>query len=128
MRRAITYLGISMTLSFVSAVLFVIVMSLTLPESDMAHGQMLLADPVVFPVMMLIAGVCGILSWPIFTLLGWRADPLIVTKITGATILCTILVGTPIDPAFGWPGACLTGFFALLYCFFQSRRRLGEQE
>ena len=116
-----------MTLSFVSAILFVIVMTLTLPESDMAHGQMPFNDPLVFPIMILAAGVCGILGWPFFALLGRRADPLVVARITGATVLGTILVGTPVDPAFGWPGACLTGIVALLYCFLRTRKKLGEQ-
>ena len=116
-----------MTLSFASAILFVIVMTLTLPESDMAHGQMPFADPLVFAVMMLVAGVCGILGWPFFAFLGWRTDPLVVAKITGATVLGTILVGTPIDPAFGWPGSCLTGILALLYCFLRYRKQKANK-
>lgn len=115
-----------MTLSFASAILYVIVMALTLPESDMAHGQTLLADPVAFSVMILAAGVCGLLGWPFFLLLGWRADPLVVAKITGATVLATIVLGTPFHPAFGWPGAGLTGIAALIYCFLRFRNKLGE--
>lgn len=128
MKRAITYLGISMTLSLASAILFAIVMTLTLPESDMAQGQMLAADPMVLPVLILAAGVCGLLGWPFFVLFGWRADPFVVAKITGATVLATIILGTPYDPAFGWPGACLTGIVALIYCFLRFRKSSGEQD
>ena len=123
MKRAITYLGVSMTLSSASAILFVIMMTLTLPESDMAHGQVPFADPLVLPVMLLVAGVCGILGWPFFVLLGWRADPLVVTKITGASVLGTVIVGTPINPALGWPGACLAGILALIFCFLRYRKQ-----
>src|SRR5690606_15549894 len=107
-------------------ILFVIVMTMTLPESDMAHGQMPFADPLAFPVMMIAAAVCGLLGWPFFAFFGWRGNPLVVAKTTGATVLATIVVGTPIDPVFGWPGACLTGIAALIYCFLRFRNNHAE--
>jgi hypothetical protein len=128
MNRAFTYLGISLGLSFASAVLFVILMTLTLPESDMAHGQMPFEDPIVFPMMGIGATVIGLLAWPLFLVLGWRSEPFALASITGATVLATIVVGTPLHPALGFPGSCLTGIAALLFCFFRARRKTAAPE
>ena len=122
------YLGISMALSFISAILFVIVLTLTLPESDLAHGDMPFSHPLVFPAMVIWATIFGFSGWPFFYFLGRREDPRVVANITGSVVLGTIIIGTPFHPAFGFPGSCLAGIFALIYCFIRSRNKKCEQD
>lgn len=127
MNRAFTYLTISMGLSFVAGVLFVIMMTLTLPESDMAHGQMPFQDPLVFPVMMIGAGISGMIGWPFFLILGRCCEPATVAKITGTSVILGIVIGTPFHPVFGWPGSYLICLLSLIYCFFRSQAKNEKQ-
>jgi hypothetical protein len=68
MKKALTYLGISMGLSFAFAVTYVVVMTLTLPKADLAHGQTPFQDPLEFPIMSIVAGISGLVAWRHYSL------------------------------------------------------------
>jgi hypothetical protein len=126
-KKIFTYLGISMALSFAFAVTYVIVETLTLPKSDKAYGQAPFEDPLVFPVMFMISGVSGLVAWPLFVWLGWRAPPAEVAKITGISTLGFVLVATPFRASIGWFGSYIVCIGALIYCFIKYRRGNGQQ-
>ena len=71
MKKAFVILTGSIAGAFATAIVFVITLTLTLPESDMAHRQIPFEDPLVFPVMSIFAGISGILVFP-FTYLALR--------------------------------------------------------
>src|SRR6185295_10073957 len=109
----------STALSFVFAVMYVIVMALTLPKADLAHGQAPFADPLVFPIMSIIALVSGLVAWPLFAMLGRRTPPATLAKITGISTLVFIVVVTPFRPRIGWLGSYIVCLGALIYCFLK---------
>jgi uncharacterized BrkB/YihY/UPF0761 family membrane protein len=126
-KKAFTYLGISMALSFVFAVTYVIVMTLTLPKSDLAHGQAPFADSLVFPIMSMIAGISGLVAWPLFAMLGRRAPPAAVAKIAGISTVVFIVVVTPFQSGIGWLGSYAVCLGALIYCSVRYGKDNGQQ-
>ena len=127
MKKALSYLGISIGLSFAFAVTFVIVMTLTLPKTDEAYGQMPFQDPLVFPVMSMLATFSGLLGWPFFAILGRHCSPATVAKITGFTTLLFIVLTTPIQSRIGWFGSYIVCLGALIYCSVRHRNANGRQ-
>jgi hypothetical protein len=127
MKKTLTYLGISMGLSFAFAVTYVIVMTLTLPKTDLAHGQTPFQDPLVFPIMSIVAGISGLVAWPLFAVLGRYSPPLTVATITGLTTLLFIVVATPIQSGIGLFGAYIVCLGGLIYCSMRHRRINGQQ-
>lgn len=127
MNKALGFLGVSMGLSFLFAVTYVIVSTFTLPQSDLAHGQMPFEDPLVFPVMSIIAGISGLIGWPLFALLGRRSDPLTVAKIAGIPTFAFIIIATPFDPGLGWLGSYFVCLAGLIFCAVKHREPTGQQ-
>jgi hypothetical protein len=127
MKRTLIYLGISVVLAFIFAVVYVTVMTLTLPKTDLAYGQRPFQDPIVFPIMAWVAAASGLAAWPLFTFLGRHSSPVSVAKITGATTLLFILVATPVEPRAGFFGSYIVCFAALVYCFLRDRTGGGQQ-
>ncbi|MGD0904392.1 MAG: hypothetical protein ABR924_15750 [Terracidiphilus sp.] len=121
MKKALMYLGISLTLAFVFAIAYVIVLTLTLPKTDEAYGQNPFRDPFVFPIMATVAVASGLVGWPLFVLLGWRSPPATVAKITGITTLLFILLTTPLQSKLGWYGSYVVCLGALVYCWLRHR-------
>jgi hypothetical protein len=121
MKRTLIYLWISLALAFVCAAAYAIVMTITLPESDLAFGQRPFQDPFVFPIMAIVAGASGLLAWPFFALLGRSSPPATVLKITGVTTLFFILVATPFDPRIAFVGSYVVCLGALFYCYLRHR-------
>jgi hypothetical protein len=126
MNKALAYLGISMGLSFIFAVTYVVVFTLTLPETDEAHGSIPFEHPLVFPIMSMIAGISGLIGWPFFALLGWRSDPLTVAKIAGIPTLIFIIIATALDPSLGWFGSYFVCLAGLIYCAVRDREPGGQ--
>src|ERR1039458_7538338 len=126
MRKALTYLGISMGLSFAFATAYVVVRTLTLPKTDLAYGKAPFQDPLVLPVMAMVAGVSGIVGWPLFAALGWHSSPAKVVTVVGLTTLLFIIVATPIRSSVGWYGSYVVCVAALLYCRLRCRSALGQ--
>jgi len=114
-----------MALSFAFAVAYVIIMTLTLPKTDMAYGQRPFQDPLVFPIMLMGAGVSGLVAWPLFAFLGRHSPPATVAKFTGFTTLLFIVVATPIQPRIGLLGSYVVCLGALIYCFVRHRSSNG---
>jgi hypothetical protein len=127
MKKALTYLGISMGLSFAYAVTYVVVMTLTLPKADLAHGQTPFQDPLEFPIMSIVAGISGLVAWPLFAALGRYSPPVTVATITGLTTLLFIVVATPIQPSIGLFGAYIVCLSGLIYCSIRHRKTNIQQ-
>ena len=121
MQKVLAYFGISMILSFVFAITFVIVMTLTLPKTDLMYGQMPFQDPLVLPIMSMFAG------WPLFAILGRRSSPVPVAKTAGIATLVFIVVATPIDARVGWFASYIVCLAALVYRFVRDAGRNGQQ-
>lgn len=115
-QKVVVYFGVSLASSFAFAFGFVVVMTLTLPETDMAHGQMPFQDPLVLPIMSMMATASAVVSWPFYTILGWRLPPFRVGVVAGAATLAFILMATPIHPSLGWPGSYAALLAALIVC------------
>ena len=111
-----TYLGISLVSSFAFALAWVIVMTLTLPETDLAHGQMPFREPLVLPIMSMFATVSGIAAWPLYACLGWRLQPARIGVASGVATLAFILVATSLNARVGWLGAYPVLLISLIMC------------
>lgn len=119
MKKTLIYLGISLTLSFVFAIAYVVVLTLTLPKTDLAYGQWPFQDPFVVLIMTQVAAASGLAVWPFFAVLGWHIPPATVAKITGVTTLVFIVVATPLDAGFGFFGSYTVCLGALYYCYLR---------
>jgi hypothetical protein len=114
--KIMAYLGVSVLSSFTFAVCWVVLMTLTLPETDMAHGQMPFQDPLVFPVMSVFAAVSAIAAWPFYLLFGWNLPPVKVGIVAGCVTLVFIFVATPFHAVLGWLGSYLVLLASLAVC------------
>ena len=97
-----TMTAISFGMAFLFAITYVTVMTLTLPKTDGAYGQMPFQDPLVFPVMAM--GACFaalVVTLPFY--FACRSLPLgkSVAIIIGVT-MAELLVVTPIKLARGF--------------------------
>jgi hypothetical protein len=101
----LTMLATSFVMAFAIAITFVVVMTLTLPRSDGAHGQMPFQDPLVFPVMSMGASVAALVVFPFFYFscrtLPLRKSVLIVLGIT----LAGVVIVTPFSAFLGFVGS-----------------------
>lgn len=103
----------AMGMSFVFAVTYVVVMTLTLPPSDGAYGQAPFADPLVFPIMCIGAAVAGVVVCP-FYYFALRTRPFFKSlAIVMGVVLAEIMVVTPFDSGLGFLGSFLAFFVGL---------------
>ena len=115
-------LMLTMMGSGLEAFVFVVVMTCTLPASDMAHGSSPFSDPLAFQVGMIVALVLGLLIFPFsfWLLRRTRLGPSFGRLL--APGLGIILVLTPTLQAFEIPGvlcvplALLATVGAMFYC------------
>lgn len=121
-QKIVAYGGVSLASSFAFAFGFVVAMTLTLPETDMAHGQMPFEDPLILPIMSMIAVASAVLAWPFYTVFGWRLPPRRVGVVSGLVTLTFIVVATPIHPSLGWPGSYAILLATLVVCKFTMQR------
>ena len=128
MKKTLIYLGISVALAFTFAIAYVIVMTLTLPKTDLAYGQRPFQDPLVFPIMAIVAAASGLVAWPLFAFLGRHSPPATVAKITGISTLLFILVATPLQSGIGFFGSYIVCLGALAYCYLRHRTAGGQQD
>ena len=127
MKKTLIYLGVSVTSAFVFAIAYVIVMTMTLPKTDLAYGQRPFQDPLVLPIMALVAVVSGLVGWPLFAFLGRHSRPAEVAMVTGVTTLLFILVATPFQSRIGFAGSYIVCLGALVYCYLRHRPADGQQ-
>ena len=98
-------LAICFGLAFLFAITWVVVMTLTLPPTDGAHGQMPFDDPLVFPIMSILASIAAILIYP-FTYFAFRDRSLLkALGILAAAVLIEIFIVTPLNAGLGFLGA-----------------------
>ena len=122
MKKIFCYLGISMMISHFSAIIYVIVFTVCLPVTDMASGMLPFEDPLVLPVMLIIATFFGFAGWPFLAVFGRRSQLSQVVKWTSIAILFAIIGVTPFNIELGLYAAL---FAALLVLIFFWRRDLG---
>ena len=92
-------------MTFAFAITFVIVMTLTLPKTDGAYGQMPFQDPLVLPVMAIVASFAALLlSMPFYFVCCSLPLARSVAIIVGVT-MAELLIVTPINAGAGLPGA-----------------------
>jgi len=80
------------------------------------YAALLLTLCIVLPIMVTVAGLSGLVGWPLFVLFGWRVRPATVAKFTGGSVLLFIIAATPFRAAYGWPGSYFVCILALLVC------------
>ncbi len=107
-------LFMSFVLAFTFATTWVIVMTLTLPPTDGAHGQMPFADPLVFPVMSIFACIAAIITFPfLYFMLRDRRFPAAIVILV-MIVLIEIVCVTPFDPIGGFLGSFVAYFVGLV--------------
>ena len=119
--KILTYLGISLASSFIFAVTWVILMTLMLPETDGAHGQVPFQDPLVLPIMSMFAAISALLAWPFYTVFGWRHSPVRFGITASVVTLAFIVVVTPINAGIGWMGSYLVLLVTLVVGKFKMK-------
>lgn len=98
---------LSLALAFVFATSWVAVMTWSLPRSDMAYGSSPFGDPLVLPVMSVLATLAGLATAP-FVHLALRHRRLAPgAGIAAGTTLLFIAVLTPINAGLGFLGSFL---------------------
>ena len=125
-KDAIAWLAMCFLLSFVFAITWVIVMTLTLPPTDGAHGESPFSDPLVFPIMSMFASMAAIVVFPItYSVL---RDQVMVpaTLILAAVVLVEIVVVTPFHASAGFVLSFAASGIALAVANRLSPRRTEE--
>lgn len=93
---------LGVVLAFAFATEFVVVMTLTLPTTDGAHGSVPFSDPLVLPVMSMFALPAGLLTSPMLVA-SLRARPLCPSLLWVAAVpLVAIVLVTPINAGLGF--------------------------
>ena len=127
MKKAITYLGVSLAVSYFSAIVYVIVFTLNLPSSDMAHGTAPFENPLVFLVMSIMALFVGFVGWPAFAFFGRRSRPFNVAMHTGLISVVAILIVTPFNITLGLYAAIVAALITLIYLGRRDCENVAEQ-
>src|SRR5438552_18987495 len=97
--------AISFGMAFLFAITYVVVMTLTLPKTDGAYGQMPFQDPLVFPVMAIGASFAALLvALPFY--FACRSLPLgRSVAIIVAVTMAELVIVTPINSSAGLLGS-----------------------
>jgi hypothetical protein len=126
--RFLVLLLVSFAGSFFTAILFTIVLRLSLPPSDLAYRQPLsqtFSDPFVRVVMIEGAVVAGIVAFPVIYFCLRRRNLAVALPIVFGSVALSVVVITP----FSIPAGLLASFAALfassLYCTYSQRASLA---
>jgi hypothetical protein len=127
--RALTILALCMGAALVCAVVFVVMLQLSLPPSDLAYGAPLwkvLRDPFVFNIAARTALGVGLISFP-FVYFATRKLRLVTSAlfIFGA-VLVEILLVTPFGGLLGFIGSPFALILALITCRFSDWRIFAQ--
>lgn len=114
--KCVAYLGISLLSSFIFAIAWVVIMTLTLPETDGMHGQMPFQDSLVFPIMSMFAMMSAVAAWPFYTVFGWSLPPVKLGSVSGIFTLLFFLLATPFNVGIGWLGSYIVLLISLIVC------------
>ncbi|MEM7505071.1 MAG: hypothetical protein AAF417_23815 [Pseudomonadota bacterium] len=116
------YAIISLTSSFVFALVFVCVLTWTLPSNDEAYGQAPLQDSVSMLVTIVAATASAVVVWPLYSFCGWHSSPARVAFVAAGFTLLYIIVVTPFDLRAGWLGS----YVVLAATLITHRVRMGR--
>jgi hypothetical protein len=125
MKKVFLYLGISMTLSFVVAITFVVVETLSLPKTDLAYGLMPFQNHLMLFFMVIIAISSGFVFWLLSLLLGWHTPIKTLVTLTSIPTLIFTVIATPFNPAIGWFGSYIVCLIALIYCKLNYNKKIS---
>lgn len=111
-------LVVAFGLAFAFAILWVMVMTLTLPRSDAAYGAMPFSDPLVFAAMSIVASIAAIITFPfLYFTLRDRMFPHAFIILAGVVVI-EIVVVTPLHAPYGFLGS----FMAYVMGLYLARR------
>ena len=119
---AITIIG-----SLLSGFVFLFVQGLSLPPTDLAHGQSLfqtLSDPFVQTVLFPVILISTVVALPIVYFFLREKDLRVAVPIVFGSVLFEIVVVTPFSNAAGWLGSYVALVVALFFCKFSRVRSL----
>ena len=109
----------SFAMAFLFAVIYVIVMTLSLPPSDGAYGQTPFQDPLVLPIMAIGASMAAVVVFPFFYFTcRYKRLGKSVTIVASITVAELLLI-TPFDAGAGFVGSFLA--FAVGLAFAGTR-------
>jgi len=123
-------LPICLLSAYLCAAVYVVALALSLPPTDLAHGQQLatvLSDPFVRVIAAFFATVAGLVAFPIALFCLWHRHLLRCSLfVVGLTVLY-IAFATPVAAPLGLIGSPLVALASLLFCratdaaYFQNR-------
>lgn len=101
---------------FGNAVLFVLILTWSLPPSDGAYGQPPFSDPLVFPVMAMAAGIVSLVVCPFAMLLLQYARPLVSAIVVPVAMWVALILTVPIIGGYGLTAGFAAMIAAMLFC------------
>lgn len=105
---------LAVALSFLFALTWVVMMTLTLSPTDMAYGQAPFEDPLVFPIMSMFAGVAACFTYP-FLYFALRDRPFPkAPAILAGIVMAEILLVTPFYASLSFLGSFVAYFVGLV--------------
>jgi hypothetical protein len=100
----LTMLVLAFVLAFLFAILWVVVMTWTLPKTDLAYGQGPFEDPLVLPIMSIGASFAALITYPFFYFVLRDRQLPRALAILVATVIGAIVILTPINAGLGFLG------------------------
>ena len=102
--------------AFITAIVFVITMSLSLPKTDGAYGRDPFADPFVGPIASMGAGLAGVIVFPFVYIILRNRRIVYCAKIVFPVVLLSTIAFTAINIMAGLCGSFLSLGVALTIC------------
>ncbi len=110
----VTMLVLSFVLAFVFAITWVITMTLSLSPTDLAYGKGPFEEPLIFPIMSMLASVAALITYPfLYYLLRDRQLPKALSILTGIVMTEIVLI-TPMEAGLGFLGAFVVYIVGLI--------------
>ncbi len=113
---ALELLVLSVLGAEVTAIVFVVVLTYTLPPSGGAYGQYPFQDSLVFPIMSMFAVVCGLLTFPFALWLLRRVSLGRSSVVIVLSAVAAVVVVTPFFRLFAVPCAFAAALGAMFFC------------
>ncbi len=101
---------------FGNAVLFVLVLTWSLPPSDGAYGEPPFSHPLVFPTMAAAAGIVSLIACPFSMLLLQYARPLVSAIVVPVAMWIAIFLTCSIVGGYGLVAGFVAMIAAMLFC------------
>ena len=102
--------------AFITAIVYVVSLTLSLPKSDGAYGQLPFQDPFVFPVMGFGALVSGIVMTPFVYFALRNRNIKKCAYFICPIVLISVILSTSINVQFGLIGAFASLVLSLILC------------